>query len=146
PLVCGVAQNGPDSGALPPRDLLARWYALLVEQTGNGAYAQVLYRITLVDETHHVGFGFNNLVISGRFIALAHVTVAVRCTTHYADLSLSRFVEIRAIALGKALERRIRDESVKPLKEVQPVKVRPGQSLSRQTGSESCISPGNWRV
>jgi hypothetical protein len=40
-------------------------------------------------------------------------------------------VEIPAIALGKARERRIRDESVKLLKEVQPVKVRSGQSLSR---------------
>ena len=57
-----------------------------------------------------------------------------------------RLVEIRAIALGKALERRIRDESVKPLKEVQLVKVRPGQSLSRQAGSECCLSPGDWRV
>jgi hypothetical protein len=47
---------------------------------------------------------------------------------------------------GKARERRIRDESVKPLKEVQPVKLRPGQSLSGQAGSECCLSPGNWRV
>ena len=55
-------------------------------------------------------------------------------------------VEIQAIALGKARERRIRDESVKPLKEVQPVKVRSGQSPSRQAGSECCLSPGDWRV
>jgi hypothetical protein len=40
-------------------------------------------------------------------------------------------MEFQAIALGKARERRIRDESVKLLKEVQPVKVRSGQSLSR---------------
>jgi hypothetical protein len=38
--------------------------------------------------------------------------------------------ENKAIALGKARERRIRDESVKLLKEVQLVKVQPGQSLS----------------
>jgi Transposase IS200 like len=53
---------------------------------------------------------------------------------------------VERIALGKARERRIRDESVKPLNEVQPVKVRPGQSPSRQAGSECCLSPGNWRV
>jgi hypothetical protein len=35
---------------------------------------------------------------------------------------------------------------VKPLKEVQPVKDRPGQSPSRQAGSECCLSLGNWRV
>ena len=58
----------------------------------------------------------------------------------------SRAVEIQAIALGKARERRIRDESVKPLKEVQPVKVRSDQSLSGQVGSECCLSPGDWRV
>src|SRR5215471_11362759 len=57
----------------------------------------------------------------------------------------SRCVEIQAIALGKARERRIRDESVKPLKEVQPVKVRSDQSLSGQVGSECCISSGDWR-
>jgi hypothetical protein len=55
-------------------------------------------------------------------------------------------MEIQAIALGKARERRIRDESVKLLKEVQPVKVRSGQSLSGQAGSECCLSPGDWRV
>ena len=55
-------------------------------------------------------------------------------------------MEFEAIALGKARERRIRDESVKPLKEVQLVKVQPGQSLSRQAGSECCLSPGDWRV
>jgi hypothetical protein len=58
----------------------------------------------------------------------------------------ARSAESRAIALGKARERRIRDESVKPLKEVQPVKVRSGQSLSWQAGSECCLSPGDWRV
>ena len=35
---------------------------------------------------------------------------------------------------------------MKPLKEVQPVKVRPGQSRSGRTGSECCLSPGDWRV
>jgi hypothetical protein len=40
-------------------------------------------------------------------------------------------MDMEVIALGKARERRIRDESVKLLKEVQPVKVRSGQSLSR---------------
>ena len=54
--------------------------------------------------------------------------------------------KIKGIALGKARERRIRDESVKLLKEVQPVKVRSGQSPSRQAGSECCLSPGDWRV
>ena len=54
-------------------------------------------------------------------------------------------MEIQAIALGKARERRIRDESVKLLREVQPVKVRSGQSLSRQAGSECCISSGDRR-
>jgi hypothetical protein len=34
--------------------------------------------------------------------------------------------KIKGIALGKARERRIRDESVKPFREVQPVKVRSG--------------------
>jgi len=52
-------------------------------------------------------------------------------------------VEIRAIALGKARERRIRDESVKPPREVQLVKVQPGQSLSKQAGSECCLSSGD---
>jgi hypothetical protein len=61
------------------------------------------------------------------------------------SLGQSRYVETEAIALGKARERRIRDESVKPFKEVQPVKVRSGQSLSRQTGSECGISSGDWR-
>jgi len=60
-------------------------------------------------------------------------------------LGYSRSVEIQAIALGKALERRIRDESVKPLKEVQPVKVRLGQSRSGQADSECCISTGDRR-
>ena len=54
--------------------------------------------------------------------------------------------KIKGIALGKARERRIRDESVKPLKEVQLVKVQPGQSRSGQAGSECCLSPGDWRV
>src|SRR5262249_29158585 len=39
-------------------------------------------------------------------------------------------VNLKTVALGKARERRIRDESVKLLKEVQPVKVRSGQSLA----------------
>lgn len=54
-------------------------------------------------------------------------------------------MEIQAIALGKARERRIRDESVKLLREVQPVKVRSGQSLSGQAGSECCIPSGDRR-
>jgi putative transposase len=40
--------------------------------------------------------------------------------------------EMADIALGKARERRIRDESLKPLNEVQPVKIRSGQSSSKQ--------------
>ena len=55
-------------------------------------------------------------------------------------------MEIQAIALGKARERRILDETVKPLKEVQLVQVRPGQSRSGQTGSECCLSSGDRRV
>jgi len=39
-------------------------------------------------------------------------------------------INLKTVALGKARERRIRDESVKLLKEVQPVKFRPGQSLA----------------
>ena len=39
-------------------------------------------------------------------------------------------INMKTVALGKARERRIRDESVKLLKEVQPVKFRPGQSLA----------------
>src|SRR5262249_35092241 len=39
-------------------------------------------------------------------------------------------INLKAVALGKARERRIRDESVKLPKEVQPVKVRSGQSLA----------------
>jgi putative ABC transport system substrate-binding protein len=39
-------------------------------------------------------------------------------------------INMKTVALGKARERRIRDESVKLLKGVQPVKVRPGQSLA----------------
>jgi putative transposase len=54
--------------------------------------------------------------------------------------------EMADIALGKARERRIRDESLKPLNEVQPVKIRSGQSSSKQAGSECCLSLGNWRV
>ena len=38
---------------------------------------------------------------------------------------------VERIALGKARERRIRDESLKPLNEVQPVKIRSGQSSSK---------------
>jgi putative tryptophan/tyrosine transport system substrate-binding protein len=55
-------------------------------------------------------------------------------------------INLKTVALGKARERRIRDESVKPLKEVQLVKVQPGQSRSGQAGSECCLSPGDWRV
>src|SRR5262249_14908347 len=39
-------------------------------------------------------------------------------------------INLKTVALGKARERRIRDESVKLLNEVQPVKFRPGQSLA----------------
>jgi hypothetical protein len=39
-------------------------------------------------------------------------------------------INLKTVALGKARERRIRDESVTLLKEVQPVKFRPGQSLA----------------
>src|SRR5262249_61143557 len=39
-------------------------------------------------------------------------------------------INLKTVALGKARERRIRDESVKLLKEVQPGKFRPGQSLA----------------
>jgi len=61
-------------------------------------------------------------------------------------LAQSRAVEIQAIALWKAQDRRIWDESVKPIKGVQLVQVQPGQSRSGQAGSESCHSSGNWRV
>ena len=44
--------------------------------------------------------------------------------------TLQLVINLKTVALGKARERRIRDESVKLLKEVQPVKVRPGQSLA----------------
>jgi hypothetical protein len=57
-----------------------------------------------------------------------------------------RGMEIEAIALGKARERRIRNETVKPLKEVPPVRVRPGQSRSGRAGSECCLSSGDRRV
>jgi hypothetical protein len=70
----------------------------------------------------------------------------IKASIDLQDLRRRLYVKAKAVALGKARERRIRDESVKPLKEVQPVKVRPGQSLSRQAGSECCLSPGDWRV
>ncbi len=34
----------------------------------------------------------------------------------------------------------------KPLNPIQRVQVQPGQSRSRQAGSECCHSPGDWRV
>jgi len=58
----------------------------------------------------------------------------------------SAYVEIQAIALGKARERGIRNETVKPFKEVPPVQVRPGQSRSGRAGSECCLSSGDRRV
>jgi hypothetical protein len=70
----------------------------------------------------------------------------IKASIDLQDLRRRLYVKAKAVALGKARERRIRDESVKPLKEVQPVKVRLGQSLSRQAGSECCLSPGDWRV
>ena len=58
-------------------------------------------------------------------------------------LAKFRGMEIEAIALGKARERGIRNETVKPFKEVPPVQVRHGQSRSGRAGSECCLSSGD---
>src|SRR5262249_2394272 len=90
PLIRGIAQHRPHHGTAPSGYALARSHALLVEQPSDGADAQVLHRVTLIDETHHIGVRVNNLIISRCCIGLAYVAVTVRRTTQNADLALSR--------------------------------------------------------
>src|ERR1022692_686512 len=54
-VVCRIAQHGPDGGAFPTRDALARRDLLFVEAASDGANAQALGGVPVIDVAHHEG-------------------------------------------------------------------------------------------
>src|SRR5262249_45607358 len=59
--------------------------------------------------------------------------------------TLEPVVNLKTVAVGKARERRIRDESVK-LQRSPAGEIPAWSKPSRQASSECCLSPGDWRV
>jgi len=64
-LVGGIAQHGPQCRSLPAAEPFASENPLLVEMARNGADAQALYGVELVDHADDASLIFDDLVIGG---------------------------------------------------------------------------------
>ena len=64
-LVGGIAQHGPQRRSLPAAEAFASGNPLLVEMARDGADAQALYGVELVDHADDASLVFEDLVIGG---------------------------------------------------------------------------------
>src|SRR5208337_2245206 len=103
PLVGRITQHRPNRGALPARDLLACRNTPIIEQARDRADTHARANIALVDHPDDVGFGVNDFISGGRFVALANVTIAVRRAAEYVDLTLAGAVALAAAGSFKDL-------------------------------------------
>ena len=86
-LVSRIAKHGPDGRALPTRDTLACWDALLVEPAGDGSDAQSSSRIPAIDVAYDDSLFLDDFVVRGGLGRFTHVTIAIRSPAHYAYLA-----------------------------------------------------------
>jgi hypothetical protein len=103
PLVGRIAQHRPNRGPLPARDLLARRNTPLIEQARDRANTHISTDVALVDHSDDSGFGIDDVISGGRVLALANITIAVRCAAENVDLTLAGAMALAAAGSFKDL-------------------------------------------